>query len=70
MSTKMPPDCAEKLTKNPMRHDELGCTKDDKSLKLLTGRVLLVEAGGCDSVDFTQRTALHQLLRGTIRIVI
>lgn len=56
MSTKMPPDCAEKVTKNPTKRDQKVCSiaKGDMPVdeEVLTGRVLLIEAGGLDCVNF------------------
>lgn len=70
----MPPDCAENVTKNPIQRDQKVCSKAKGDMpvdeELLTGWVLLVEGGGLDGVNFTQRAILPHLFCSTVRIVI
>lgn len=70
MSTKIPPDCAENVTKNPTKCDQKVCSIAEGDMpvdeELLTSWVLLVETGGLDGVNFTQRAIVDHLLCSTV----
>lgn len=70
MSTKIPPDCAENVTKKPSQPS--AATSPDVSLGhiLLTRGILLVDTVSFHGVDLAQRAVVGELFGSTVRFVV
>lgn len=69
MSTKIPPDCAEKVTKKPGQQSaSLGLPSITGMV--LTSRILLVNAVSFYGMDLAERAVVSELLCCTVRLII